>query len=450
MNPEFKRNLWQELSLQRVIAMPIILLAIFFVASQKFDLSIIPPVALTLMVLLLVVWGSGLAADAIFQEIREHTWDALRMTPLGPWAMGWGKLFGCTVFVWYGAFWCVLTILLISLRLHLNYQVVSFQVAYHLLVGLFAQAFALFTALLFQRISPIRSRARSVFIQIFAIVVSSLVFMMGNEQTNPVVLSWYNLGLSHEQFVIGSLIFFCLTLLFGIYRLLRLELQLHSFPWAWPLFLVIWIGYLWGFAPEMDNPKGFLKVLYIGVAYVTLLKGTFLSAFFTPKNIIYYFRWVNYFKEAKYKQALALTPPWILTGIMGLIILFPLVLFLQKIEFTTVSEPLWMIGFCISIFFFLLRDLGLMYYLTFNFHAKRAHLATIVYLIVLYTLVPMLVFLTPISKVWYPAIAPWAWGLEGITSHLQLFLTILLVFLQAMIAWGFVIMRWKAATKQLA
>jgi len=57
--------------------------------------------------LLTLVWGTRLAGDALINEIRDHTWDQQRMTSISPWSMAWGKLFGITIYVWYGAVICL-------------------------------------------------------------------------------------------------------------------------------------------------------------------------------------------------------------------------------------------------------------------------------------------------------------------------------------------------------
>lgn len=420
MNPEFKRNIWQTLSIQRLVAMPAILLAIFFLVYLRYGVSEIPQSALFISLFLLVIWGSGLAADAIFLEIREHTWDAQRMTPLGPWSMAWGKLFGSTIFVWYGAAVCWVAVWWSASQASemksINYFSVSYISAYYLLIGVFTQAFALFVALLFQRISPLHSRARTVMIQLFAIAVGLMLFSFGRGALPELfkMHPWYSLDISFERFMLGSLTFFCASLLFGIYRLLRAELQMHSYPWAWALFLLAWIVYLWGFfslpqaIPE-EISEHWMMALYFAIAYFVALSGTFLSAFFTQKNIIQYFRWSRYLKGSRYKRALILTPPWIIPLAMAFILIFPLVYFLERLQILEYKPGLVATGFALSSFFFLLRDLGLLYYLTFDFQAKRAHLATLVYLAVLYTLLPMLLSFTHLHSYWFPAFAPWAW-----------------------------------------
>ena len=57
---------------------------------------------------LLTAWGSKMAADGIGDEARNRTWDAQRLTSIGPWQMTCGKLAGATAFAWYGGGLCLL------------------------------------------------------------------------------------------------------------------------------------------------------------------------------------------------------------------------------------------------------------------------------------------------------------------------------------------------------
>jgi hypothetical protein len=107
MNPEFQRNLILELSIHRLIAMPVILLLVFVATGALAGEDAATYVATGVLWLLLVLWGGRLAAETVLGEVAGRTWDAQRMSSIGPWTMSWGKLFGSTVFVWYGALWCV-------------------------------------------------------------------------------------------------------------------------------------------------------------------------------------------------------------------------------------------------------------------------------------------------------------------------------------------------------
>jgi len=109
-NPEFIRNLWLEFTLHRVLVMPaivgILFLLMYLVNGQKLDSATAVSAAI-LFCSIIFIWGTRVASESVIQEINASTWDTQRMSAMGPWSMAWGKLFGSTVFVWYGGFICM-------------------------------------------------------------------------------------------------------------------------------------------------------------------------------------------------------------------------------------------------------------------------------------------------------------------------------------------------------
>jgi len=119
MNPELQRNIWLNLTTWRLIGMPVVLGMVFFSVAWSVGLlspgswlEAVAPVARWFYVALVIVWGTWLAARAVVGEIRDRTWDGQRLSTLHPWTMLWGKLFGATIFVWYGGAMCLTVILL--------------------------------------------------------------------------------------------------------------------------------------------------------------------------------------------------------------------------------------------------------------------------------------------------------------------------------------------------
>ena len=100
MNAEFRRNLWLELSTHRLIAMPAALalvLALVYAMSDEPRESLAATSA-WIAAAFLGVWGVRSAAESVGEEMRNRTWDAQRMSALGPWEMTWGKLVGSAAF----------------------------------------------------------------------------------------------------------------------------------------------------------------------------------------------------------------------------------------------------------------------------------------------------------------------------------------------------------------
>ncbi|MCK5620806.1 MAG: hypothetical protein KAJ11_00850, partial [Alphaproteobacteria bacterium] len=83
MNPEFRRNLLLELTLHRLVAMPLILLLLYGAAGLIDYGDTVSGIAGFVILILLVAWGSRLAADAVLGEVAGRTWDSQRMSALG-------------------------------------------------------------------------------------------------------------------------------------------------------------------------------------------------------------------------------------------------------------------------------------------------------------------------------------------------------------------------------
>ncbi len=147
INPEFRRNLWLELTPSRLVGMPVILGTLLYLAylldNEQYAESV-ANTALILFGLLAVLWGTRLASEALITEIRDHTWDSQRMSVIGPWSMTWGKLLGSTIYPWYGALLCLLVYITSQPSLGLSViETVVLMVA----SGLLGQAIGLLSSL---------------------------------------------------------------------------------------------------------------------------------------------------------------------------------------------------------------------------------------------------------------------------------------------------------------
>ena len=118
MNPEFKRNLWLEMSPSRLAIMPGVLaligLLVYVLNPDDPQRSLFVAFSV-LFVGLTVGWGSLLVVSSINNEVSERTWDQQRLSALSPWDMAWGKLFGSAAYAWYGGLLCALVAVVAAL-----------------------------------------------------------------------------------------------------------------------------------------------------------------------------------------------------------------------------------------------------------------------------------------------------------------------------------------------
>lgn len=444
MNPEFKRNLWTEFSKHRLIVMPLSLLLLFYFSQSLVDgWQHILHHILIVMFLLTVVWGTGLSADAVFQEIQDHTWETQRMSPLSPWTFTIGKLFGSTAFVWYGSLFCILFYLFLSFSYQTSFSVDSlFSLGYTILIGIGSQAFALFVALLIQGIHPKRTRIRLLFVQLLSIFLFLFLFLLDQPQLFEMVkepYSWYSFNIPYRPFLISSLLFIIAWLMIGLYRLFRTELQVKSIPWVWPIFMIMGAFYYAGFFYPI---KSFIKLIdlpsstfLITLVYFFMVYLTYFAAFFSPKNKVYALHLKNYLKSGSLLNVLYLTPTWVIS----VFILIP-VLIINFILYNLNNFPanyrLAAIGALFASFLFLLRDIGILYYLCWT--SKRGHLATIFYLIMLYWLIPAVLGVAGVSGFWIGPLSLTYWITNATTVTILQILGInaLIIVQVALVYWA--------------
>src|SRR5579862_622735 len=138
MNPEFRRNIWLELTPRRVLTMTTVLLLIFFAAALTGSESTPVSAAVTLYYFIVVFWGARNASLSVVGEIRDRTWDFQRLSSLGAAQMTWGKLFGATMFNWYGGAIC-LAVILVSRFTHAGAIAALINLVYFVIIGVIAQ-----------------------------------------------------------------------------------------------------------------------------------------------------------------------------------------------------------------------------------------------------------------------------------------------------------------------
>ena len=80
MNPELRRNLWLELTLHRMLAMPAGLALAFMLAYALNESDPRPAIAIIAATLFaaFALWGGVHVGDAVMGEARARTWDGDR------------------------------------------------------------------------------------------------------------------------------------------------------------------------------------------------------------------------------------------------------------------------------------------------------------------------------------------------------------------------------------
>jgi len=311
MNPEFQRNLWLELTPRRLGLMVVLLTLAFFAAALTGTAGnglLLGPLSTTaefLYYVIVVVWGTRNAAMALIGEIRERTWDMQRLSAIEPGAMTWGKLFGSTIYNWFGGAIC-LVVLLGETVLHKGLPTAFIDLIYYAGVGVIAQAAAFLASLISAQRREAHSRLEVFAYQLVGLVAGVLVYTVwgiadpaGSILTRKVAtdfIVWWGWSLDTRAFLLVSLAVFAAWTLTACYRGMRLELKMRNGALVWLGFLVFIGVYVAGFDAWFASDKRMAgwdaASLRLGLALTAFAVLTYAMVLLEPKDRVH-FRWLG-------------------------------------------------------------------------------------------------------------------------------------------------------------
>ncbi len=386
LNPELRRNLWLELSVHRLVAMPAILalvLALVYAASND-KLDATAGAAALIAAVLLGIWGTRCAADCVMEEVRARTWDGQRMSAIGPWAMTWGKLFGSASFAWYGGLISLAVVVLCAPRgwAHAPAKVAALIVAGSLL----AQAAACFGGLVAARKGQVRQGVFNVLLVVLLIVfIGPGTSLVGSADHAPA--RWWGQSYERLNFVLLSAACFAAWAVFGCYRVMCAELQVRTLPWAFVAFIAFLTAYLPGFwiVPEAGF-AGMLNVVLIGGLLIAAAL-TYVQLLSEHSSVLVFRRVLLRLRRGESRRALEELPCWpvglALAGVfsvLGLALLDPIA--------TPGSSDRSLALVPLPVFLLLARDAAILLIFSFAWQPRRVETATFFYLVLLYGIVP--------------------------------------------------------------
>lgn len=430
LNPEFKRNLWTELSIHRLIGMPFVLGAIFllvFIVSD-YKIDILATFALIFFGLLTFIWGTRTAAESIITEIKERTWDSQRMSVLGPWSMTWGKLLGSTIYTWYGALICLVLYLFVM-------QEVSFKNPLKLpvlffLCGLLGQSIGLLASMLSLKKIRTTSKSQSTSYMIIGLIVVLTILSFSSNHRG--IVQWYGTSFHSIDFTILSTAVFLVWIVFGIYRLMREELQIKSTPIGWLAFVIFLMFYMSGLINLDADSNMSIESGWMTQSYYIALILTYIMVFIEKKDPVLFRKLLKSIKEREWGTLTTNMQCWMVTVIVAIILVFVLCL---SASLSDQAKHLT-IPVVISMFFFFLRDLFLILFLNLAKKNKRADMAAVLYLALLYGVLPSILFAlkkTTLTFIFWPQ-------LEG-----MVYLSVFASLVEMLLVFGFLLLRWRKA-----
>jgi hypothetical protein len=405
VNPELQRNLWQELSPGRLLVPPVMMVLVVALAVAVPALPGMNAVQARsaeyllqwAAILLVVVYGSRQAGDAVFSEVAGRTWDAQRLSSVGAWRMAWGKLLGSTAFTWYAAAWAMaggaLCAVLQPPPIPVAWWVGDLKV---LLAGIAAQAVALFASLVLLRSGAERSRRAVGTANVAGIAVGlGATQAMTTKLLTPLV--WYGVEFGHGATMAVLIVLGAAWAIAGLYALLREELELTEWPWAWISFVGAAVVIVPGFVEggSVGDRLEIVSLVASVLAWAALFGGV--------KDGVRLGRFAAAVKGARVKEAIDRCPAWLIAWFVAIVTAMIGMLLGIDGGSEAATGPL-----SLAAALFMLRDAALVLALTARPGRHRGLQMTAVLLAVLYGVLPWLLGVPagPIMRAVFLPIAP--------------------------------------------
>jgi len=384
-NPEFDRNLWLELTPHRLVALPVVFGLLLMLNLSLNDYQLLKPAAYAAIGLFLLftgIWGAKCASGSIYEEVVGRTWDWQRLSGLDPWPMTWGKLFGATAFAWYGGLLC-LAVAAVGLHDAGAGMREWLWLLLALFTVLFAHALGLFLNLLYIRSRPLE-RARSGGSLYLFVILMMLMASWALGPSSEESIRWYGYSLPLLEFTLGSVIIAWLWTLLGAYRVMRREFLHAARPWIWLgflLFLALYIGGLTGHSPV---EWGF-------TAFLLWWAATILALFVEHKDPVALRGLLSDLGQGDWDRASLRMPSWLIALLLATAAAVLVLLAFAAGRLGWKGEGDVAVALIVpALLCFMLRDVALFLLLGFAADAKRPEVSAVVYLILLYFIVPSL------------------------------------------------------------
>lgn len=417
-----------NISAHRLVITPFIMLAIYciaFIRSHQ-PLATLSHVSLSFYTLFVVFYGALCASSSFTQELRQKTWDNIRLSSLSIRDLLFGKLFGMTLYAWYGG-----AIALVVLMLSLLLQGALFQhltdLLLMLIAGVFVHVVAMIIDLQSLQLSNVsRTGFANIALLIFAIIYSSM-FLMGTAFMGIMsafdkvdvlwgnTFTWYQTEWNVRHFIVSSSIVFLAWMLLGVYRQLRELIFCKSLlPWAWTGFVLFLIFYFNGFIFKASFYNDYPIARFANALLVSAASAYAIISYKTH-SVTHYRLLKKYFQTSQWSRFAEGIPLWSISYVLCVFSAIFVMLNLPEsvsinadtsfnVPVVSGSVPFQTSfnAFVIGVLLFVLRDILLILYFSFSPKAKRSLFMATVYLLILYILLPTLLTTIGLSNLaWY-------------------------------------------------
>lgn len=402
-NPEFIRNTWTELTLKKLAAMPLLLITVyllFYSFEQGAPFSFLPSLCIFFYCVFTYIWGTRLAAETVIKEINANTWSFQSLTAMSPFTMAVGKLFGSTVYIWYGNLICF-ALYVLSYRIAptaagtADCSEIFTNIALFVVLGLSAHVLALLLALDSIRWRHFFEKFDVTFFQFAGMTMLIPLYnvLFGDSRNLPVW--WYGQAYSLRTITVIFAVIFIIWGFIAIVNQIKYEFGQEPYPVSWLLFTLTLVAVLFGFNDyNSDNPlirfTGTLSAFFAAlcITYLTLCGESNMAL--RPHMVL------KYYRTKQYKRLFMIMPRSLVT--IPVIIALAIVLSGQFAQFGKAQGD--SIGFMVwAMIMFMLRDFCFVYLwsLFAQGNEKATTVVPVMITLATYTVVPTLLSQTDLN-----------------------------------------------------
>jgi hypothetical protein len=428
-NPELARNMSIELTPMRMLMMPFI---VFIIAGFYSQLPLgrnngsLMIFSTTMFYIITIIWGGKNISDSMLEEYNSGTWDWQRMSTLSPLKMTLGKLFGSTIYNWYGGIFYLLIYMFSAMSAKTSFSTLVLGLSSLVSTAIFIHSLMLMIILLQMKRAGERTKLKSsnwlLIIPIFILnwwssstqfsLLKIFAYMNNGSQFNE----WYGIKFGLWGFYILTL-FYPIWSVAGVYRSMRTELQYKNGLKWWVLFLVTAFLYNGGFL-NFFGGSFTVRILMMsvtsGISYFIL---SYVLIMFEPIDSTAYKRIFQSIKAKNYTAISTQLPIWTVTFLAFIILLLVHIIFSFNPDLNSPEIPEYIsiryltdsafdqnsIG--LTMLFFGIRDFCMIILINLVSKKKRANFSSTIYLIMVYLILPYLLkgngladFLSPFNS----------------------------------------------------
>lgn len=398
MNPELLRQLWLQVTPQRLVLAPAAVFGIALLLHQSgLGAGFVHGTAMFGFAVLTMFWGAREAGNAVLDEVRERTWEIQRMSALDPWPMTWGKLLGATAMPWYAGLLCLVFYVGYG-RASVPAGETGQALTWALLAALLAlalQGLAMTAALVSVHLDR-RVRARiniALLMLLLALVLPELTRLtfpgagtVGDIQGQ---VTWH--GRQYASLAFNVCLMACLALwaMIGAYRMMCLELEVRTRPLMWFLFAGFLAFLLNGLGNWVTAPNVVRGAASSGAAVACVL--SYVAGFAFARDPMQYRRVLRAIAEGRYRRALEEMPLWLSSAALALVL--ALVAALAGADPLIERQRLDNLGVAaLTLVLLMIRDLSLLVFVSFRHRGGRADVTTLIYIVLLNRVAPGFLF----------------------------------------------------------